>query len=360
MKTGEQLAESIERFQRGFWNRETIDRPPVGVACDGCWLPINYLREEFTRQEVVPEDVAPERVMTDYEFGFAGRPVQSDDWIPYSAAWRAIPWLEVCCGCRALYSEGSLAPSHVAGSLAELAEAPIPADNDWFDCLRRQTEHLVATAPPDCWVSASILRGPSDVLAATRGLTNFYVDLYDDPVLVREVAGRVNQLLIRALDMHFEAVPPKLGGYAHIFGYWAPGKTYVIQEDAMGMASPAMYRDVFFEHNCEAVRHFGGHIFFHVHSTGFQHYRHVLDIPGLAGMEFTIEANGPPILEAVPMLREILERGRLILCIDHGFGDLPEALRRLPHDGLYLVISDRYIGSEGAFRQFVAANWPRA
>jgi hypothetical protein len=276
---------------------------------------------------------------------------------PFSAAWRAVPWLEVCCGCRALHSAGSLAPSHFVASLAELADAPIPADNGWLACLRRQTEHLAATLPADCWVSPTILRGPSDVLAAMRGLTGFYVDLYDDPSLVAAAAARVNELLIRAIDLHHEVVGPKLGGYVHIFGYWAPGPTYVIQEDAMGMCSPAAYRQVCFESNCNFVRHLGDHVFFHVHSTGFQHCRHVLDIPGLAGMEFTIEANGPFILDTVPVLREILERGRLILCIDHGFEHLPELLRQIPHDGLYLVINDRFIASEAAFRQFVRRNW---
>ena len=359
MKTPEQLAESIDRFRSSFWARRSGGRPPVGIACDGVWLPIHYLRQPFTRDEVLPADVRPDVVMTDYEFGFANRPVHSDDWIPFCAAWRAVPWLEVCCGCKALYSEGSLAPSHVVDSLAALPEAPIPAPNDWFGCLRRETERLVATAPADCWTSASILRGPSDVLAALRGLANFYLDIYDGRALVKETAGRVNALLIRALEMHFAVVPPKLGGYAHIFGYWAPGPTYVLQEDAMGMCSPADYRELFWPGNCRVVERFGECFFFHVHSTGFQHYRHVLDIPGLAGMEFTIEANGPPFLDLVPVLREILERGRLILCVDSQFDALPEAPRQLPHEGLYLILSDRFIRSEAEFRQFLAAQWPR-
>lgn len=358
MKTRDQLLESIDRFRTSFWAKQTPrDRPPVGVAPDGCWLPVNYLRAPFERDVVRPEDVTPGKVRTDYEAGFADREIVSDDFIPYAAAWRAIPWLEVCCGCRALYAEGSLRPEHFVDSVADLADLPIPAHNPWLATLRRETERLVAWVPEDCWVSASILRGPSDVLAGLRGLDQFYLDLCDDPTLVKQAAERVNQLLIDALAMHVEAVPPKLGGYAHIFGYWAPGPTYVIQEDAMGMASPAVYREVFWPGNCQVVERFGDHILFHVHSTGFDHWRHVLDIPGLAGMELTVESNGPPLADLVPVLREILERGRLILCIDHGFDALPRALRHLPHEGLYLVINDRFLPTDAAFRDFVAANW---
>lgn len=359
MKAQAQLLESIDRFRTSFWARETPrDRPPVGVAPDECWLPINYLGP-YNAHEIVPEDLDSNVLSTDYGIGFNEdwRDIWHDDFMPYSAAWRAIPWLEVCCGCAALYSEGSLAPDHYVTSLEQLDRVVIPANRGWFERLRRETQKLVATVPDDCWVSASILRGPSDVIGAMRGLEHFYTDLYDDPALIGRVARRVNGLLIDALDMHFEVVPPKLGGYAHIFGYWAPGPTYVLQEDAMGMCSPAVYRDLFWPGNCEAVERFGDCIFFHVHSTGIGHVPDVLAIPGLAGMELTVEFNGPPILGLVPVLRQILERGRLILCIDHGFGDLPAVLRRIPHDGLYLVVNDRFIPTDAAFREFVAANW---
>jgi hypothetical protein len=42
------------------------------------------------------------------------------------------------------------------------------------------------------------------------------------------------------VDLHYSLLRPKLAGFGHIFGYWAPGKTVVIQEDAMGMCSRAM------------------------------------------------------------------------------------------------------------------------
>jgi len=357
MKTEAQLRESIGRFRESFWGKKAADRPPVGIACDGVWLPVNYLRKPFTKAEVQPEEVSGELAMTDYEFGFAKRPVVSDDWIPFAAAWRAIPWLEACCGCPVRYSQGSLAPGHIVDSLDALAETPIPPRNSWFDCLERETRRITASAPADCWISPSILRGNSDVVAALRGLTNFYCDLYDNLDLIDRTAARVNQLLLKAIDLHFSIVGPKLGGYGHIWGYWAPGRTIVIQEDAMGMCSPAVYRDVFRKYNAEAVAHLGECAFFHVHSTGFRHYPDVLAIPGLAGMEVTVEANGPPLLEMVPALREMLERSRLILCVDHYFEQVPEALRRLPQEGLYLIVNNRYIRTEDEFRGFIAANW---
>ena len=94
------MAESIDRFRRGLWNRESVDRPPVGVAPDRSWLPVKYLKADFLKDEVRPEDLTRSLVRTDYEDASFGRRVFSDDWLPYNAAWRAIPWLEAISGCH--------------------------------------------------------------------------------------------------------------------------------------------------------------------------------------------------------------------------------------------------------------------
>ena len=75
MKTTAQLNESIERFQRVFWKKQSAGRPPIGVVNTDLYLPMNYLRRPFPRHHVEPEDVRTDTVMTDYEFAFADRPV---------------------------------------------------------------------------------------------------------------------------------------------------------------------------------------------------------------------------------------------------------------------------------------------
>lgn len=357
MKSKAQLEASIERFRRGFWDRKTIDRPPVGVAPDRSWLPINYLKEPLLRGEVLPADVTRDRVRTDYEDYSRRRAVKSDDWMPYVAPWRAVPWLEAMCGCRVRSSAGSLAAGRFVETADRLQSIAIPGNSQWFERLREQTRELQESAPEDCWVSPTILRGPSDVLAAMRGLGDFFLDLSDDPQAVADAAARVNKLHLDVLDMHFSLVREKLGGYGHIFGYWAPHVTTVIQEDAMGMCSPSCYRDLFMPCNAAIVEHLGPCVFFHLHSTGYRHYRHVLDIPRLAGLQMTVEANGPQLSDLIPVLREILERTRLILFVDSHFDQLQAATRQLPAEGLYLIVSDKFVSTDGDFKELLAANW---
>jgi len=96
---------------------------------------------------------------------------------------------------------------------------PIPANEEWFERLRTETAALAADLPADCWVSTTILRGCSDVLAAMRGLSEFCLDMSDAPAMLEAAAARVNELHWRVLRMHFETIQPKLGGYGHIFGF---------------------------------------------------------------------------------------------------------------------------------------------
>ena len=359
MKTQAQLLESIQRFQESFWDRKSTDRPPVGIYDERIFLPINFLRQSFTRSMVCPEDVNGDLVAPEYEYSFSNRAVSCDDFMAFSAPWRGIPWLEACCGCPVRYSQGSLAPGHFVESADELAHLPIPAPNGWLDCMRRETQRLETQAPPDCWVSPSILRGPSDALAAMRGMTEFFLDLNDSPQALERAASRVNQTLMMAIDIHYSIVQPKLAGYAHIFGYWAPGETIMLQEDALGMCSPFAYRDIFMQFNAAIVKHMGPYVLFHLHSTGYKHYTHVLNIPGIAGVEMTLETIGPTLQDLVPVFREILGRSRLILQVCTGFEHLPEALRRLPREGLFLVIPCKYIPTDEAFRDFISANLKR-
>jgi hypothetical protein len=359
MKTQAQLIESVQRFQESFWDRKSTGRPPVGIYDEGIYLPINFLRRPFIRPTVCPEDVNENLVATEYEYSFANRSVSCDDYMAFSAAWRGIPWLEALCGCPVRYSQGSLAPAHFVESVDELAHVPIPAPNGWLDCLRRETQRLEAQAPPDCWVSPSILRGPSDALAAMRGMTEFFLDLHDNPQAVERAASRVNQALMMEIDTHYSIVQPKLGGFVQIMGYWAPGKTVMLQEDALGMCSPSLYRDIFMQFNAAIVKHLGSYVLFHFHSTGYKHYTHVINVPGIAGVEMTLETIGPTLQDMVPVFREILEKTRLILQVCTGFEYLRDALRKLPHEGLFLVIPCKYIPTDEAFKEFITANFQR-
>jgi hypothetical protein len=85
-------------------------------------------------------------------------------WLPYNAPWRAVPWLEAISGCRVPHASGSLSGAHFVERVEDLAALPIPAHNDWLDCLRAATELIDKRPEPPPEVRAQCLQ-PEDVAA---------------------------------------------------------------------------------------------------------------------------------------------------------------------------------------------------
>ena len=81
MKTQAQLIESIQRFQESFWDRKSTDAASGGIYDENIFLPINFLRQPFTRPTVCPEDVNGDLVASEYEYSFAHRAVTCDDFM---------------------------------------------------------------------------------------------------------------------------------------------------------------------------------------------------------------------------------------------------------------------------------------
>ena len=100
MRTEAQLQENVQRFQANFWNKERAERPLIGIYDERVYMPINFLRRPFSRPTVTPDDISEDRLMTEYEYSFANRPVSCDDFVAFSAPWRGVPWLEACCDAR--------------------------------------------------------------------------------------------------------------------------------------------------------------------------------------------------------------------------------------------------------------------
>jgi len=359
MKSRKQLLSSIKRYQYAFWKKQMIDRPPVAVLSDRLLLPVRYLKSEFDKKYLSPDDVHSTLFYSDYEYDMQKRAVISDDWMPFSAPWRAIPWLEALCGCPVRYSSGSLAPEAWVNSLDGLLDTPLHSSEPWLQTMMDLTKEIAISLPDDCWLSPSILRGPSDVLAAMLGMEQFMYELCVQPQKIDQMAFRITNLMLTVLSWHFNFIEPKLGGYGHIYGYWAPDKTMVIQEDIMGLCDPQSYGQIFKKYNQLLVTALGSCVFFHLHSTGLQHYRDVIKMTGLAGVQITVEANGPSLSTLIPIFQDSLQNSRLILFIDGFFDELPEMLRKIPLDGLFLIVSDRFITTDTEYQDFIRDNFSR-
>jgi thymidylate kinase len=57
-------------------------------------------------------------------------------------------------------------------------------------------------------------------------------------------------------------------------------------------------------------------------------------------------------------MHQILESTRLMIFVDAYFDELAEVARQLPRDGLYVMVSDKFVDSDEAYRGLLASAWP--
>ncbi len=278
--------------RRVFWDKRSGERPPVGVVNP----------EVLSAGQVSPRGLDAdhsgagrpdaELAATDYEFVYARPKATCDDGMPFTAAWRAIPWLEAACGiCGSTQAAGSLAPARplhrAIGRLGQRARSRPPAVARPIG-----VRGAARWSPRRC----GLLDQPDD---PSRAGGRAGRDAGLKRVLLRPAqrfaggpprASRVNQLLLTTLERHFRAFPPKLGGYGHVFGYFGarpddrhPGRRarFLFAGDVAQGALPAAGR----RGDRGGAAPYG---LFHLHSTGCRHWRNVLSIPHLAGLQLVV------------------------------------------------------------------------
>jgi hypothetical protein len=75
-------------------------------------------------------------------------------------------------------------------------------------------------------------------------------------------------------------------------------------------------------------------------------------------VQLIVEANGPSLHSLRPAIQKILESTRLILSVDSHFDELVDVVKRLPSEGLCVMVSDKFISNDDDFREFLTLAWP--
>ena len=250
--------------------------------------------------QTVPE---PRSFIPYYEKTLDGDPLDGDlFWVAKPP--RAIPWMEAIIGCDVQVSSSSKTiTARPPIQSFDLVVADLVA-NPWLKLMDDFTTALAGHFGQRCPVGQTLMRGPSDMLAALLG-KDFYVELLDHPEKTKVLAEQCTQLWIRVLQEQYERIPRYEGGYvAGTFGLWAPGKIAGYQEDAAGFISAAMYRKFFVECDAAIAAAFE-YSLIHLHSASLHILGAVLEIPNLSAVNIVVDPSGPSLAALIPDLRRI-------------------------------------------------------
>ena len=279
---------------RQFYNMEPSDRPLIGFNL-GFYLPHAYpaVAKSLPKGQVMPDDIQVDPFLEDCERLYQAHLQVGDDYPFVAAPFIFIPWMEAIMGCPIHASETTVWAEPAVEDWDSWHWRRPRVDSDpWALKLMELMEALVDHSNGRYPVAATLMRGPADLLSAMRGATRYSLDFYDCPDLVRRAAEMCAEVWIEAGKAQLEMVPESSVGYmagAHGLRSWAPDKLIWLQEDAMALLSPRLFRDVILPLDREIASEFPC-VAFHLHGSALWAVEDLVDAPELNVIELNYES----------------------------------------------------------------------
>ncbi|MGI6209396.1 MAG: hypothetical protein ACOYEW_14440 [Anaerolineae bacterium] len=330
----------IEGYRR-FWNREAVDRPLVGFSLK-TWFPMHEFAASRAWRDhywLTVDMIHPPDFVEDQERLLREGETIEDDIIRGACPSQAVMWLPPLLGAPLrILEESTLAPD-LDLSWGELDHLYLDPNHPWLAKYLDFVRVLVEASGGRYPVSHGTMSGPSDLAAIFRGHGNMIHDFYDAPERLRDLFFRMMELFCTVRDAVWEIIPLWHGGYFDAqYSLWAPGPIVRMQEDATGLFSPKLYRELLQPVDREWASRYEC-AFIHLHSTSNFVLDAILEVDEIAAYEYNRDVSGPSLEEMIPYYAKIQNAGKPLL-IRGSF--TPDEVRLLldylDSRGLYLYI----------------------
>jgi len=325
-----------------FWSGQAVDRPLVSF-----WI------GTFSIPDLYPLSMSclPDGQLTASEFDFS---LFEEDYLnlyesnldsPSDVPWSAfplmtIPWLEAILGCPIIKKGNNIWAEQLDGGLQGFLSQSIDLDaNPWLERLLAFQRWLAALSVGRFPTSASLMRGPSDLLSAICTPTRMCLEFIDHPNLVSQALDRLTDFWIEIAQRQLAIIPQYKEGYC--FGQiflWDQDKGAWFQDDAVALISPRHYRQFLLpcEKRIAAALPASG---IHLHPGSLFVVDDLIEIPELDVIEINYEPYGVTLEKMLPFLIKVKKSKRLVLWGDFTTEDLVFLNRNLSPDNLCLQMN---------------------
>ncbi|MGQ9681328.1 MAG: hypothetical protein ACUVX9_02195 [Anaerolineae bacterium] len=258
---------------------------------------------------LAPTDLRPESFLPYYERVFELENELEDDAFRAMQPFPAIPWSEAIIGCRIRRSGQHFWAEKLQIGLSELAGLRYEPSNPW---VQKYVEFLQIFSQrfPSHPVGQSILRGPTDLLATALGDEAAVLALMDEPELSEKALWALTEVLVAFIRHQWEHTPSFAGGYViGQYDVWAPGPVTRLQEDAISLYSPAIYRRLVLpcdQRLCELTPH----NLMHLHASCSHLLPVILANERLGAVQMSKDEGGTTLEGILPSLQMIQGAGK--------------------------------------------------
>jgi hypothetical protein len=338
-------AHVLHRHQQ-FWDRRPADRPLLGINV-GFNLEDTFPRTmaRISDGPVKPADIPVDAFLQDCDALARAHEGLGD--YPYVAApFVGVPWLEAIAGCSIAASRNSFWAGPCVTDWRSWRWPESHLDNPWAQKLLELMEALAANAAGRYRVAPTLMRGTSDILAAMRGGAALVMDLMDQPENVQPAIAGAARLWSELATAQLARIPPSADGYvagAAALRTWAPDKVLWLQEDAMALLSPKLYRRHFLSADRQLSDSFPC-VAFHLHGSALWAIDDLVQLPGVDVLELNLEDARCDLEGTFAGWRKIQQHKPVVLWRMYG-PDLEAWLKRvlseLPAAGVSVQVSTK-------------------
>lgn len=334
-----------ERYLK-FWNREPVKRPLVGFSTLG-WFPLDEFKVSAAwpkDTELTPDMVDPERFLDDWESHLREGEVMDDDLIRGASPSQAIFW---CCGtlgCKMRILPGNIVAIDQSLPWEKLLGMKVNYDHPWFRKYLAFIDELVKRSNGRFPVSHGTLVGPLDYAVALRGHEQTVVDMMEEPEKAGRFIEEMGDIFIRFTQEAWKRIPKYLGGYFDAqYRIWSPGSIARMQEDAIAVMSPSLYKQYIQPVDRRIASTFQNP-FMHLHATSMMVMDLLLEIKEIKAFEINHDVGGPPIENMLPYFQMVQKAGvPLVIRGEFTAEELRKLMGGLDPVGLfiYIMVKDR-------------------
>lgn len=153
-----------------------------------------------------------------------------------------IPWMEAICGCPIRIS---IKANTIWAEPVQNSDSLCNGRNEkWMEKLKAFTAYLTDKFSGQYLLSATLMRGPLDVLSAMLGKKELILSGYRRKAETQKVLNVLAETFIATAKTQLDIIPSFHGGYCSLSGLWAPGTIIRTQDDESLLFSPEICKEL--------------------------------------------------------------------------------------------------------------------
>ena len=272
------------------------------------------------------------------------------DTLPFAGISMGVGCMAAFLGCEPVFAEDTTWMNPIIGEgagLASLGKLKYDPDNYWWKEHVRETGKLAELCRGDGYVVTipDILEN-IDVLALLCGSQSMCYYLMDEPALIREYIGQIDNLYFEYYDRIYDLIKDSGGGNGSLFSIWSEKRTLKIQCDVAVLLSPAQFDSLVMPSLEKQLTRIDYSLYHLDGPDAIKYLDSILSLKKLKALQFTPgDGNPPPEDERwYPIYDKVRKAGKS-LWVYLGGDDLINGSRKLVERygtaGVYLLYHDQ-------------------